>query len=218
MSERRFPEQGLYAIADSTLATGAALEQSVRRVISGGACMIQYRDKTADADRRREEAAMLVATCRRFGVPMIVNDDLALALETGADGVHIGRDDTPLVEARRRLGREFIIGVSCYDQVQRAERAQAEGADYVAFGSMFPSTTKPEATAAGLDIIVRARRRIRLPIVAIGGITSENGRSLLDAGVDMLAVVSALFAAADPEQAARCFARLFESQAEVERR
>ena len=142
---------------------------------------------------------------------MIVNDDVELGMQAGADGVHLGRDDTGLGEARSRAGNDFIIGVSCYDEVERAELAQAGGADYVAFGAMFPSTTKPEATPAGAGVIERARPRIRIPIVAIGGITPDNAGSLVEAGADILAVVSGVFAARDTQRAARRFARLFES-------
>lgn len=211
MTIARLPPRGLYAIADTTLATGTALEKAVQGAIAGGACMIQYRDKSDDGARRRSEASRLASICRRHGIPMIVNDDVELGMDVGADGVHLGRDDTGLGEARSRAGKEFIIGVSCYDEVERAEIAQSGGADYVAFGAMFPSTTKPEAIPAGADIIERARPRIRIPIVAIGGITPDNAGSLVEAGADILAVISGVFAERDTKRAARRFARLFES-------
>jgi thiamine-phosphate pyrophosphorylase len=204
-----FPLRGLYAITDSALHTGEALEHAVSRAIAGGVKAIQYRDKSQDADRRYAEAVMLVRVCRRHGVPMIVNDDVELALRTDADGVHLGRDDVDLAAARSRLGNGFIIGVSCYDSLERAESAQHNGADYVAFGSMFSSTTKPDAARADIATVVAARERIRLPIVAIGGITPQNGASLLDAGVDLLAVVRGVFAGDDPAVSARQYAQLF---------
>lgn len=212
MSRSKLPAKGLYAITDDSLQRGEALGEAVSRAISGGARAIQYRDKSTDAERRDAEAAMLVAICRRHGVPLIVNDDVELALRAGADGVHLGRDDADLASARRRLGGDFIIGISCYDRLAIAEAAQQGGADYVAFGSMFPSTTKPNATPADFTIIEQARTRISLPIVAIGGITPANGGSLLEAGVDMLAVVSGVFAHEDPAEAARRYARLFVPQ------
>ena len=216
MTKSRLPSHGLYAITDSALHTGRALEQAVTRAIAGGAQMIQYRDKSNDADRRHAEAAMLVHVCRRHGVPMIVNDDVELALLTDADGVHVGRDDADLSTARSRLGNDYIIGVSCYNQVGLAEAAQHNGADYVAFGSMFSSTTKPDATRAEIATVESARGRIHLPIVAIGGITPENGASLLDAGADLLAVVRGVFGHDDPTECAREYAQLFARHAQDE--
>ena len=214
MNGSRLPARGLYAIADSTLHSGRALERAVTRAIAGGARMIQYRDKSEDADRRRADAAMLVRSCGRHGVPMIVNDDVELALEVSADGVHLGRDDLDPSAARARLGNHFIIGVSCYNRLELAEAAQQKGADYVAFGSMFPSATKPAATPAEITTVASARERIQLPIVAIGGITPENGGLLLDAGVDLLAVVRGVFGHDDPAEAARRYAQLFARHAQ----
>lgn len=216
MMRARWPARGLYAITDSALHAGADLERAVAGAIAGGARAIQYRDKSADAERRHAEASMLVRVCRRYAVPIIVNDDVELALEVGADGVHLGRDDEALAAARSRLGPDFVIGVSCYDQVALAETAEAGGADYVAFGSMFPSATKPDATPAGIAVIEQARPRVRVPIVAIGGITPQNSESLLDAGVDMLAVVSGVFARGDPAEAASEYSRLFRPQTQDE--
>ena len=212
MKRTLLPERGLYAITDTALHTGDALERAVEQAIAGGAVVIQYRDKSDDEERRRGEASRLVRLCRRHGVPMIVNDDVELALEADADGVHIGRDDAELADVRARLGGDFIVGVSCYDDAARAVLAERRGADYVAFGAMFPSATKPTASRASMATIESARRRIGVPIAAIGGITPENGASLLSAGVDMLAVVRGVFGHEDPAEAARRFARLFEHQ------
>jgi thiamine-phosphate pyrophosphorylase len=209
VTRSEFPTRGLYAITDSALHTGEALEHAVLDAITGGARVIQYRDKSEDGDRRRAEAAMLVRACRSHGVPLIVNDDIELALSAGADGVHLGRDDASTTAARARLGAHRIIGVSCYNLVERAEAAQRDGADYVAFGSMFSSNTKPAAERAELATVMSARARIHLPIVAIGGITPQNGASLLDAGVDLLAVVRGVFGHGDPAAAARRYAQLF---------
>ena len=210
------PTGGLYAITDSALHTGAGLEQAVTRAIAGGAKVVQYRDKSEDAVRRHAEAAMLVRICRRHGVPLIVNDDVELALLCDADGVHIGRHDTDLSAARARLGSRSIIGVSCYNRVELATTAQRNGADYVAFGSMFSSTTKRDAMPCKIATLESARACIHLPIVAIGGITPANGGALLDAGVDLLAVVRGVFGHGDPSAAARRYAQLFSRQARHE--
>lgn len=210
------PARGLYAITDSALHRGAALEHAVGRAIAGGAAIVQYRDKSADETRRLDETVRLVDLCRSHGVPLIVNDDVELALRAGADGVHLGRDDADPAAARARLGEGCIIGVSCYDDVEGAVVAQHRGADYVAFGAMFPSATKPGASPAGLATIRSARARLRVPIVAIGGITPDNAASLLAAGVDMLAVVRGVFGAGDPAVPARRFDRLFAQHTQEE--
>lgn len=217
MSRSPLPARGLYAITDSALHAGPDLERVVGRAIDGGARIVQYRDKSEDADRRRDEATRLGRLCRARGVPLIVNDDVELALRARADGVHIGREDATLAAARARLGAGFIIGVSCYDDVDRAILAEGLGADYVAFGAMFPSGTKPGATRASVDTILAARERLRLPIAAIGGITPENAGSLLDAGVDMLAVVRGVFGHDDPAVPARRFRELFDRLPEDEK-
>jgi thiamine-phosphate pyrophosphorylase len=142
----------------------------------------------------------------------IVNDDLDLAAAVGADGVHLGRDDAHPRRARHRLGRRALIGISCYNQLERAREAQALGADYAAFGRFFPSHTKPSAVQADPELLRRARREIDLPLVAIGGITPENAGFLLDAGADMLAVVDGVFGADDVRAAARSFTELFGPQ------
>jgi len=201
--------RGLYVITDAGLSGRGGLAPMVAEAIAGGARLVQYRDKGDDAARRREEAGVLVTLCRAGGVPLIVNDDIGLAAEVGADGVHLGREDPAVDSARRRLGREALIGVSCYDRFERAIAARAAGADYVAFGSFFPSVTKPGAVRADVGLLRQARRELGLPVVAIGGITSENGAALIAAGADMLAVVHAVFAARDVRVAAAAFARLF---------
>lgn len=217
MTRSALPTRGLYAITDTALHTGAALEHAVGRAIEGGARVIQYRDKSGDGDRRHTEAARLVRLCRRHGVPLIVNDDVELALRARADGVHVGRDDAALPAARARLGDGFIIGVSCYGDGERALLAQSLGADYVAFGAMFPSATKPHATPADIATIAELRERIRVPVVAIGGITPENGVSLLEAGVDMLAVVRGVFDCDDPATAAARYRQLFDQTLQDEK-
>lgn len=201
--------KGLYAITPERPAAAPPLVEQVRLAIAGGARLIQYRDKGSDAAKRLREAYALLGVCRESGVALLVNDDLELAVRIGADGVHLGRDDADPREARARLGPEAIIGVSCYDRIERAHEAREMGANYAAFGRFFPSATKPGAAQAHPDLLRRARGEVGLPLVAIGGITAENGGSLIAAGADMLAVIDALFRAADIRAAARALSRLF---------
>ena len=185
----------------------AGLIAEVAAAIRGGAAVVQYRAKQPQDPVG--EAAALLALCRAAGIPLIINDDVELALAIGADGVHLGREDGAVSAARARLGPCAILGVSCYDSVERAAEAVAEGADYVAFGRFFPSLTKPGAPCAHLETLTLARRRLTVPVVAIGGITLENARPLLAAGADLLAVVDGVFGGGDPEAAARSFRKLW---------
>lgn len=200
--------RGLYALTPEEPDTGR-LTRLVEAALAGGARAVQYRQKSAPAARRREQAAALLARCRAAGVPLIVNDDAALAAEVGADGVHLGRDDCDLAVARRLLGPGRLIGASCYNQLDLARRACAAGADYVAFGAAFDSPTKPAAVRAPLELYRAARRVLAVPIVAIGGITVANAPALLAAGVDAVAVISALFESDDVTARAREFQDLF---------
>jgi thiamine-phosphate pyrophosphorylase len=201
----RLPARGLYAITDGPRPD---LHAAAEAVLSAGATVLQYRDKSTDAVRRGAEAAGLLALCRDFGVPLIINDDVELAAAIGADGVHLGEHDGDIAAARTRLGADAIIGVSCYDSLDRARRLAAEGADYLAFGAFFASPTKPLARRASVDLL-REAKAFRLPLVAIGGITPDNAQPLIDAGADFVAAVSGVFAAADPSAAARRYAHLF---------
>jgi thiamine-phosphate pyrophosphorylase len=172
------------------------------RVTSGA--FVQYRAKSAEPSLALEQAKALAGLCRSFGVPLIVNDSIALAAASGADGVHLGRDDARVAEARKALPRA-IVGVSCYADVARARAAAQEGADYVGVGSVFASPTKPQATRAPLATLGDARRVSGLPVAAIGGITLDNAGEAIAAGADMLAVITALFDAPDVRGAARAF-------------
>jgi len=201
--------RGLYAVTDSTL-SGTDLVQHVAQAIQGGAVMIQYRDKGTDAGRRLWEANDLQMLCQSLRVPLIINDDIELALQCHAAGVHLGKDDADIGPARAALGEQAIIGVSCYAALQPARAAQAAGADYVAFGSFFVSPTKPAAERADLELLRAARAELQVPIAAIGGITPENGRALIDAGADLLAVISGVFGATDITAAAQAYAVLFD--------
>jgi thiamine-phosphate pyrophosphorylase len=202
-----FPRSGLYAITRDAHLNEQTLAEIVAAAVRGGASVIQYRAK-APRDPL-SEAARLLAVCHDGGVPLVINDDVELARRIGADGVHLGKDDLSLAEARDALGPDAIIGVSCYDSVELAVEAEAYGANYVAFGRFFPSKTKPDAPCARLETLSEAKRHLRVPIVAIGGVTPENGRLLLEAGADLLAVIEAVFGAPDPEIAAAEFLPLF---------
>lgn len=199
--------RGLYAITDGPRAD---LFDVVAQALSGGARLLQYRDKTTDTARRLAEAYALKQLCAEHNVPLIINDDIVLALEVSADGVHLGEDDGDIAEARNTLGKRAIIGVSCYDSLDRAQKAVTSGADYVAFGAFFPSPTKPHARQASIELLGQSAA-LGVPRVAIGGITPDNGAPLVEAGADYLAVVSAVFAATDVRTAAQRFANLYPS-------
>lgn len=201
------PLRGLYAISDGPRPD---LIEACAAALAGGAALLQYRDKSADGARRLDEARALQALCARRGVPLIVNDDVELARAVGAAGVHLGEDDGDIAEARARLGDAAIIGVSCYDSLDRARHFAAAGADYLAFGAFFPSPTKPHARRATPRLLAEAKP-LGLPLVAIGGIHADNAPGLIAAGADAVAVISALFGAADVRAAAQRFAALFES-------
>ena len=192
--------RGLYAITPE----GPGLEAKVRAALEGGLALLQYRRKQGASVA---EASRIAELAREFGVPLIVNDDVALALEIGAAGAHLGREDGNIGGARQRLAGR-ILGVSCYDEMERARSAVAAGADYIAFGSVFPSPTKPHAVRAPLELF-RQAGALGVPLAAIGGITLGNARMLIDAGADLLAVISDLFDAPDIRARAADYGKLF---------
>lgn len=188
-----------------------SLVTAVEAAVAGGAAAVQYRNKTASVALRREQAVALAALRVRTPFLFIVNDDAALAAEVGADGVHIGEADAPLAEARDIVGPDRLVGVSCYNEPERARYAVAGGADYVAFGSFHPSRVKPDARRAELSLL-RDARALGVPVVAIGGIDAGNARALKVAGADAVAVITAVFAGQDPAaitEAARRIAAVF---------
>jgi thiamine-phosphate pyrophosphorylase len=199
---------GLYALTPDRSDVDA-MTQCVAAALGGGATAIQYRNKLAAPGLRLKQALALRALCAGRGATFIINDDIDLAGAVDADGVHLGRGDAAIALARARLGDTALVGASCYDSLERAQAAVAEGADYIAFGSFFPSNTKPDAVRAGLSLLSTARARWKVPIVAVGGITADNARALIDAGADAVAVISALFDAADVAAAARSLVALF---------
>lgn len=204
----KFPPRGLYAITAARYPDTERLLAEAGAALAGGAVMLQFRDKSGDPAWRLAAARALHELCERWGVPLVINDDVELARAVAAAGVHLGGEDADPASARDRLEPGTIIGVSCYDSLQRAERAVAAGADYLAFGSLFDSHTKPAAVRCPLAVL-EAARQLGLPLVAIGGLTPENGGRAIAAGASLLAVISGVFDQPDVQAAARRFMRLW---------
>lgn len=202
------PRGGLYAITDTSLLGDDEVISTTESLLQAGIHLLQYRDKQRHDDDRRELGERLVALADPYRVPVIVNDDPSLAIAIGAAGVHLGREDAGLSGTRERYP-DLIIGVSCYNDLERAVDARDRGADYLAFGAFYPSTSKPGAVHADVDLLARARAVLDRPIVAIGGITPENGAPLLAAGADFLAVISGLYANANTYENAKNYLKLF---------
>lgn len=203
----RKPLRGLYAVTPEAL-SGAALYRAAEAACGNGAVVLQYRNKSADAARRRADADALRAITTVCGALFVINDDIELAKACGADGVHVGRDDGGPAQARKALGGDALIGVSCYDDPALARAAARDGADYVAFGSMYVSSTKPLAPPASIGRFAEVAD-LGLPRCAIGGITLARAPELIAAGADLLAVVSDLFDVPDIAARARAYAKLF---------
>jgi thiamine-phosphate pyrophosphorylase len=201
--------RGLYAITDTQLIPRQRFIETVEAAVRGGATMVQLREKDTPPEEVIRLGRDLLAVTRRYGALLIINDHPSVAKAVGADGAHVGREDPPVHEARALLGPEAIIGASCYGDVTRAMAAEQEGADYVAFGTPFPSPTKAKRTDISLGIFGEVKQRVKVPVFAIGGITIDNARQVIDAGADGIAVVSGVFAAADVEAAAHALAQLF---------
>lgn len=200
--------EGLYAVTPGLAGTTDLLHR-VGQALLGGARLVQYRNKAADGSLRREQSLALLDLCRGHGVPLVINDDLPLAMAIGADGVHLGGEDGDLAAARAALGPARLLGVSCYDDMKRAREAKHIGADYIAFGSFFASPTKPGAVRAPLNLPAAAKAELGLPVCAIGGITLQNAPQLIAAGVDLLAIITDLFEAPDIQARAASYTQLF---------
>lgn len=200
---------GLYVITDPELCKDNLLLQA-EQALRGGAKILQYRNKRASEQQKREEATALQQLCQQYQCLFIINDDVDLAKTVNADGVHIGQSDAALLHARQVLGPDKIIGVSCNNQLEWALTAQQHGADYIAFGRFFASSTKPVAPPAAITLLKEGRARLQIPIVAIGGITQENASELIEAGADMIAVIHGVFGQPDPQQAAAHLQALFD--------
>lgn len=196
----------LYAITDSTLLPDEKLFSGVDAALKGGCKFIQYRNKSNDHNLRIFEARNLLTLCKKYQAQLIINDDVALAQEIGAHGVHLGQGDTNPVAARIILGSNAIIGVTCHDSLSLAQQAIKDSANYIAFGRFFSSNTKPDARPAPLSLLTEARAKFPNAIIAaIGGITITNAKNVLTAGADMIAVCHSLFAAEDIEAQAKLF-------------
>lgn len=189
--------QGIYGITDDKLLSPDTFYTKIEEALKGGLCALQYRSKDSSYLSKKETAGKLLPLCRSYNTPLIINDDVALCLDISADGVHLGRSDTALAEAREALGSDAIIGITCHNDFELATQAQAGSASYAAFGRFFNSSTKPSAPPASIDVLRRASKELQIPTVAIGGINAENGGQLVAAGASMLAVVNSLFAGND---------------------
>jgi thiamine-phosphate pyrophosphorylase len=205
--------RGLYAITPDW-ADSRRLLAVTEAILAAGCRLLQYRNKAASDCHRQEQAVALRGLTLRFGALLIINDDVELARFCEADGVHLGKDDGELAQARNRLGPDKILGASCYQEATLAQRAVQAGADYVAFGSFFPSPSKPQARQARLDLLTAGKAVSGRPVCAIGGITPDNAPSLVTAGTDMVAVISALYHAPDPALATRQFISYFKTTPE----
>lgn len=212
IERRRLPAFGLYAVTSDRATSVAELCRAIACAVDGGARIIQYRRKHLPPPMQQSEAAAACRAAHERGACFIVNDDLPLALAIAADGVHLGREDGDYHGLRAELGPDFILGISCYRSLDRAREAAMAGASYVAFGSFFPSRTKPTAPPCPPSVLEEARRLLDIPIVAIGGITPENGRALRAAGADYLAVISGVFDTEDIAAAARRYQALFQDE------
>ena len=200
--------RGLYAITDCENLSTDRLLSVTEDILRAGVVALQYRDKSGDHAKRKYEAAALRQLCRGHDCLFIINDDVRLAELVNSDGVHLGREDCGCKIARNRLGPEAVIGVSCYNSVEMALAAADDGADYVAFGSFYPSSSKQGTVSAEPDIIKQAKLKITLPIAAIGGITAANCKILIESGADLLAVISSIYHAEDPYSTVKEFNRL----------
>jgi len=201
--------KGLYPITHHDDANENDFLSDMESVLKGGARLIQYRDKTNPKKINAQRASALLDLCNFYQAKLIINDDLELCKNIGAHGVHLGQKDSGIIHAREFLGKEVIIGISCHNSVSLSQKAEQQGADYLALGRFFPSITKPEATAADISSINKVKKANTLPLVAIGGITLDNAPSLLNEGVDALAVINDIWSATDIEQQARQYSELF---------
>ena len=203
--------KGLYAITDPKLMSDDIILKA-EQAIRGGINILQYRNKTASIEQQEQEAHTLAQLCKKHNVIFIINDNVELAIKVNADGVHLGQTDTDFKQAREILGNNKIIGVTCNNKIEFAQTAQQQGADYVAFGRFFNSSTKPSAPQAEISLLEKARKHISIPIVAIGGITHKNASLLLEKNIDMLAVIEGVFGQADITKATQQFVDIFNSR------
>lgn len=199
---------GIYAITDCENLTENELLKKSEDILGTGISLFQYRNKNTNQQKKKELALKLQSLCHQYKTPFIVNDDVNMAKNISADGVHLGQNDEDINKARDILGSK-IIGISCYNDLNLAIEAEEAGADYIAFGSFFPSLTKPDAKKASVELLNEAKSLLTIPIVAIGGITPENGKLLIDAKVDFLAIISGLYSMPDTINATQSYKNLF---------
>ena len=202
-----FPKRGLYAITQTEHKSDTQILNEVEQIILGGAVVLQYRDKRQNKSIKLAE--QLLSLCRQYTIPLIINDDIKLAQAIDADGVHLGKEDGTVLQAREILGNNKIIGVSCYNNLEIALHAAQQGANYVAFGRFFSSSTKPLASPADIQTVIKAKQLLTVPIVAIGGILPNNAALLLNAGADLLAVIGGLYTK-HPKESAQAYSCLFQ--------
>lgn len=203
-----FTIRGLYAITPDSVDLKTLIHKT-QLAIQGGAFMVQYRSKIQDHAVKMQQCDAILRLCRDHNVPCIVNDDVEMCRILKADGVHLGEKDDNIAEVRHILGDDAIIGSSCYNQLDRAKIAQKEGATYVAFGAMFPTSTKPHAPRPTLALLKEAKREIQIPVVAIGGITVNNAQDVIEAGVDAIAVITSLYESKTIKETAEAFTKMF---------
>jgi thiamine-phosphate pyrophosphorylase len=201
--------RGLYLVTPDWDDTRQLLEIT-ELGLRGGAAVLQYRHKTADAALRREQAECLQALCRTYQVPFIINDHIDLCLALDADGIHVGGTDETIAKVRATVGPDKIVGASCYGDIALAHDAHRNGASYVAFGGFYPSKVKKYPVTTAPEIVAQSKREIPLPAVVIGGMTRENSAPLVAQGADMVAAISSVYLAGNPQSAARAIADLFE--------
>lgn len=200
--------KGLYIVTPDWDDTGKMVA-ATEAALKGGVALVQYRHKTATPELRKEQATQLLALCRKYDRPFIINDFVELCLELGADGIHVGGTDAPVAQVRKEIGPDRILGASCYGSLELAQKSQDAGASYVAFGGFYPSRVKKYEVTTPVDIITRAKQALSVPVVVIGGMTQENSVPLIQAGTDMVAAISSVYMTEDPQASAKAFAELF---------
>lgn len=205
---KALPKKGLYAITPNISETDLLLGK-VEQALQGGIALLQYRDKISNPEELLLRAHAIHQLCLKFKVPLIINDDPALALACQAEGVHLGQSDTSIQQARQLLGKNALIGVTCHHTLSLAINAEQQGADYVAFGRFFNSTTKPGTPLATVKTLSDAKVALSIPVVAIGGIHHNNAKPLINNGADFLAVVEQIFSADNINENCQRFIALF---------
>lgn len=203
---------GLYSVTDEKLIVPEQFSATIKQILQGGGKIIQYRNKSNNENLRKHQAIELKRLCNQYKALFIINDDVELARQVKADGVHLGQNDSSISQARTALGKQAIIGVSCYNRFDLAQQAQNEGADYIAFGAFFPSAIKPEACVADIKLLIQAKQQLSIPVCAIGGINIDNAAQLVTNGADMIAVISGLLTQKDIASSAQKLSALFQKQ------